>query len=113
MRSSKRFITTALAAVCILGASTLSVNAAYHVTGCQSSSTRVVCGNTIPTGIPEEYHTLYNTPNGSVVCGIRSIVKHHDVYCSNSKCGVLLEDDTPRICIKAHQYCPDETGLCQ
>lgn len=109
----KRIITAAIVTVCILTTTTLSVHAASHVTGCQSKSTRVVCGSNIPHSIPEQYHTLYNTPNGSVVCTIQSIVKNHDIYCSNSKCAVLLNSNVGRLCIKVHQYCPDETGLCQ
>lgn len=108
-KAKKKVAVTLLATMVVVGS--VNAYAASHKTGCSSTLERVECIG--PYNYNQfGYHVLYETVNGQVRCIKTAMYGAHEIYCSNSSCGVLLET-TSRTHEVHHTYCPPETGVCQ
>lgn len=113
MKYAKKMLAGMLLVGMMVTANGAEVYAASHVPGCKTDKTNVVCVGPMKDVSMTTPHILYQTINGPVYCGVVSISGKHSIYCSNEEnCGVHLYDSN-RIHVNDHDFCPDETGVCQ
>lgn len=114
MRKTKKFLALLTAGIVMIGGA-VSVNAYSepHVPGCSATARRYICESAVTQKLPQNYHVLYTTVNGEVRCQKTLFIRKHTERCANSACNAVIYTNVTIPCEVDHQYCPNETGLCQ
>ncbi len=110
MKYIKSVLACVLVATMVASVDGTVVKADEHVVGCNSQNEIVRCTGPMSSTGQSQAHILYTGVNGPVYCNIVTLNGIHDSYCSN--CKVFLYTSI-RTHVRYHDYCPDETGLCQ
>lgn len=113
-KGMKKIVAVALLASVISVAGAGVVYAADHIAGCASSRYTVSCTGPMYSHMTGAHQVQVAESGTTISCAVTEVYGQHDVYCSNSACGVHLSTGT-RTCAQYHDcyLCEDVTGLCQ